>query len=61
MSSKFEKGNGKCLHLQIKYNDKQHVVFTGSGNLMEQIEQVPKDKFPFETIIEEDDKRLMFT
>lgn len=37
------------------------MVFTGSGNLMEQIEQVPKDKFPFETIIEEDDKRLMFT
>lgn len=50
-TSKFEKGTGKCLHLQIELDGQQRVVFTGSANLMEQIEQVPMEKFPFQTII----------
>ncbi|MGN6601216.1 MAG: hypothetical protein ACTHK8_02130, partial [Ginsengibacter sp.] len=44
-----DKGNGKCLHLQIELEDKKHVVFTGSVFLMETIQQVPKEKFPFTT------------
>jgi hypothetical protein len=49
--SKFEKGTGKCLHIQIVIDGEERIVFTGSGSLIEQIEMVPKDKFPFKTII----------
>ncbi len=55
-----EKGNGKCLHLQILVSGMQYVVFSGSGVLMEMIEQVPKDKFPFTTTIVQENKRLEF-
>lgn len=54
-------GPGKCLHLQIIVDDCKRVVFKGSKNLIMQIEQVPKDKFPFETIIIADDRVLKFT
>ena len=61
--SKFEKqkGNGKCLDLQISIGETKHVVFTGSGVLMEQIQQVPEDGFPFETKIIKENKRLQFS
>ncbi len=60
--SKFEKGNGKCLHMQIMYSNEKRVVFSGSLNLMETIEMIPEDKFPFETIIvKTDSDRLQFT
>jgi hypothetical protein len=56
------KGNGKCLHLQITIGETQHVVFTGSGCLMDQIQQVPKPAgFPFETKIQKESKRLFFS
>ncbi len=60
--SKFTgKGNGKCLHLQIGFENKKRVIFTGSGKLMEAIEQVSKDDFPFETIITKENKKTLFT
>lgn len=60
--SKFkEKGNGKCLTLQIKIKEEQHIVFTGSINLMQQIEKVGKEDFPFETIIIKGNDRYQFT
>lgn len=60
--SKFEKGNGKCLHLQIMYNNEKRVVFSGSTNLMDTIEMIPEDKFPFQTtIVRTDSDRLQFT
>lgn len=60
--SKFpEKGNGKCLKMQIEYEGRKRVVFTGSGVLMDQIEQVEESKFPFKTIIVKNDKRFEFT
>ena len=58
--SKYE-GKGKCLHLQIVLNQTKHVVFTGSQGLIEQIEKVPKDKFPFKTTIIKENERFEFT
>lgn len=62
VTSKFtEKGNGRCLHLQITIDGNKRVWFTGSANLMEVIEQVPKDKFPFQTTIVKENERFEFT
>lgn len=59
--SKFEKGHGECLHLQISINGTKHVLFSGSGNLMAQIAQVARTDFPFVATIKKTDRRLDFT
>lgn len=59
-NSKFE-GKGKCLQLSIELNETKHVIFTGSVVLIDMIEQVPKNKFPFSTTIVEDNDRYFFT
>ena len=59
--SKYEKGTGKCLHLQIEVDSSKRVIFSGSTYLMDMIERVPKDKFPFKTIIVKENERLQFT
>jgi hypothetical protein len=52
----------KCLHLQIFVDDKMHVVFIGSETLVNMIQQLPEDGFPFfTTIIKCDDRRYLFT
>ena len=56
-----DRGSGKCLHLQISFNNEKHIVFTGASGLIEMIEQVPKDKFPFTTTIIQDNERFKFT
>lgn len=58
--SKFE-GKDKCLHLQISLNGTMHVVFIGSKSLMEIIEKVPKEDFPFETTIVKPDQQFIFS
>ena len=61
-ASKFtDKGNGKRLVLQVVVDDKQHIIITGSTYLMDAINQVPKDKFPFTTTIVEEMERFEFT
>lgn len=61
-ASKFtDKGNGKRLVLQVIVDDKQHIIITGSTYLMDAINQVPKDKFPFTTTIVEEMERFEFT
>jgi len=55
------KYNGKCLHLQIQIGETRHVVFTGSNNLMEMINQVDKGDFPFKTTIIEENERFYFS
>lgn len=61
-NSKFEgKGNGKCLHLQISHQGEKRVVFSGSGNLMEQVQKVDARDMPFSTKIIKDNDRLIFT
>jgi hypothetical protein len=59
--SRYEKGNGKCLYLQIEIGNTKHVVFTGSAGLMDQIEKVPKEKMPFKTTIVRENERMQFT
>ena len=61
VDSKFkDKGNGKCLHIQITYEDRKRVLFTGSVNLMDMIKRVDKSDFPFMATIKKDNKRLEF-
>jgi hypothetical protein len=57
-----ENGSGKCLHLQISFNDELHIVFTSSSGLIDAISQIPKEGgFPFTTTIIQDGERFMFT
>lgn len=56
-----DKGSGKLLTLQIIVDNAKRVLFTGSVNLMEMVEQVPQDKFPFQTTIIKDNDRFEFS
>ena len=56
-----DKGSGKCLQLQISFNNEKHVIFTSSSGLIEVIEQIPENGFPFKTIIIEKNDRFKFT
>ena len=56
-----EKGTGKCLYLQISYNNEKRIVFTSSSKLIEVIQQIPVDGFPFTTVIIEENERFKFT
>lgn len=55
------KGNEKCLWLQISIDNTKHVTFTGSVGLIEVIQQIPKEGFPFTTKIVEENDRYNFT
>lgn len=56
-----DKGNGKCLYLQISFNNEMHIVFTSSTGLIEAIQQVPENQFPFSATIIEENDRYIFT
>lgn len=56
--SKYE---GVRLDLQIKFKDELRVVWTTAKYLIQTIEQIPKDKFPFNTTIAKVDEHLEFT
>lgn len=51
----------KCLHIQISVDNSMRVLFTGSKVLLETIERVPKESFPFATTIVKENDRFMFT
>jgi hypothetical protein len=59
--SKYGDGKSKCLYMQIELNNNKHVVFTGSAVLMDLIQQVPKNEFPFITTIIRESERFEFT
>lgn len=60
--SKFiNKGSNKCLTIQIEYDSIKRIVFTGSANLINQLEQIPKDGFPFRATIIKENKMFQFT
>ncbi|MBL7902924.1 MAG: reverse transcriptase [Bacteroidia bacterium] len=59
--SKFDRGNGKCLYMQIEVDQQKRVLFTGSGVLMDTIQQIPVDSFPFITTIVKENDRFQFT
>lgn len=56
-----ERGSGKCLHLQISFNNEKHIIFTSSSGLIEVIQKIPENGFPFTTTIVEDNERFIFT
>lgn len=56
-----DRGSGKCLCLQIRVDEKKHILFTGSNGLIEEINQVKKDNFPFITTIKEENEKYLFT
>jgi hypothetical protein len=56
-----EKGTGKCLQLQISFNNEMHVVFTGASGLIESIQLVPEGQLPFSTTIIQENERYIFT
>lgn len=53
--------NSMCLHLEFKLNGSDHIIFTGSGILIQMIEQVPKNNFPFATTIVKENGHYEFT
>lgn len=55
------KENTRCLTLQIEYKDEKRIIFTGSTVLIQQIENVTKDKFPFTTTISNKNEYYEFT
>jgi hypothetical protein len=56
------KEQGKlCLHMQIQIGETQHVVFTSAKVLMEDIQKVPEEGFPFLTTIIKENDYLKFT
>lgn len=55
------KYTNKVLKLQIKYKDESRVIFTGSKVLMNIIEQINKEDFPFSTTIIKNGESLEFS
>ncbi|MEJ0030914.1 MAG: hypothetical protein WDO15_11315 [Bacteroidota bacterium] len=49
------------LTLQIEKSGELRIVFTGSRVLIDQIRQVPEEKFPFTTTIRRDNEYYEFT
>lgn len=56
-----DKGEEKCLKLQIEMNGQKHVLWTGSRVLMEMIQQVDRRSLPFQTVIKEEGETYQFT
>ena len=56
-----DRGTGKCLHLQISICGEIHIVFTSASGLIDVIQRIPKDGFPFTTTIVQDGERFLFT
>lgn len=48
-----------CLEFMI--GTAKHIVFTGSGILMEDIKKVPENAYPLTTTIKKENKRFVFT
>jgi hypothetical protein len=56
-----KKEGSDYLTLQIEKNGVKHVVFTGSTILIQLIQKVPQDRFPFVTTIVKEGEHLEFT
>lgn len=54
-------GSTKCLHLQFRFEDKQRITFTSGHLLIDAIQRIPEDGFPFKTTIVAKSKRYEFT
>lgn len=56
-----KKENDLCLYLQISVGDKKYVAFSIAKLLMDTIQKIPKEAFPFTTIIRNDNDIYEFT
>lgn len=56
-----KKGSQVYLHLQISVNNTMYIVFTSGSALIETIQKVPRDKFPFTATIIEDNSKYLFS
>ncbi|MCL1657433.1 hypothetical protein M2T79_12580 [Elizabethkingia miricola] len=56
-----KKPGTKYLTLQITRKGDKEIIFTSAKTLMDMIEQVPKDEFPFMTTIAQEDQIFQFT
>lgn len=60
--SKYKKGNiDKCLTIQFTISGERRIVFTSSDVLLQQIQKVPSEGFPFKTRITRQGKMYQFT
>lgn len=59
--SKFKEKHPKCLYLQISMNGIKFILFSGSKILIETIEKVPKEGFPFSTVIIKENEHFEFS
>jgi hypothetical protein len=55
-----EKGSDNCLWLQISVDGKKYVAFSIAKILMETIQKVPQNGFPFTTTIKNDNEVFEF-
>lgn len=56
------KYDGKCLQMQIEFNEDKRVIFTSAKRLISTMEKVDKSSLPFSTIIKkQDDDTFKFT
>jgi len=55
------KDGTQCLYMQIIIDNDTRVIFSGSTCLIEMIQRIPKEKFPFTTKIIKQENRLEFT
>lgn len=58
--SKFYKGT-KCLHLGIELSGVRYIVFMQGTVLVQMIQQIPIDRFPFKTTIIKENGRYEFS
>lgn len=52
-----DRGSDHCLHLQIRFENSNRVIFTGSTNLMRELKAIPEDGLPFGATIIKNFKR----
>lgn len=51
-NSKFPRANNdRCVYMQIEVDGVSRVLFTGSGIILSQLEQIPENGFPFKAKI----------
>lgn len=55
-----DKGNGKCLYMQIELDNIKRLVWTGSVFLQHYIQQIAENKFPFQAKIIKENDSLKF-
>jgi len=53
--------SGNVMTLQITHVGEKGIIFTGSDYLMQQIQQIPDDGFPFQTVIVKNGEHFEFT